>query len=89
MDGFFRATDLPDFSAANCQGVNTDLFYPADGEGTPNELRIIRRICAACPIQPECLDWALKHEVHGIWGGMSPKQRRAVRRQRGIRLNAY
>lgn len=42
------------------------------------------RICRTCPIETQCLDYALRHYVTGIWGGTTERQRQAIRRERGI-----
>jgi len=37
-------------------------------------------ICAKCPVRRECLAFALRtDQVHGMWGGMSEQERRALR----------
>jgi len=37
----------------------------------------------ACEVRPECLNDALqRREAHGIWGGLSERERRALARQR-------
>ena len=47
-----------------------------------------KRICAACPVWPECLDYALSGAdtwggiATGIWGGTTPRERAGIRRQR-------
>ena len=39
-----------------------------------------RQICASCPVRELCLDYALRHGiVHGIWGGLTERNRRALR----------
>jgi Transcription factor WhiB len=38
-----------------------------------------KRICAGCPVQPECLAFALRtHQSHGIWGGLSEQERNLI-----------
>ncbi len=38
-----------------------------------------KRVCSACPVQPECLAYALEHaEPFGVWGGMSSEERAAA-----------
>jgi WhiB family transcriptional regulator, redox-sensing transcriptional regulator len=62
---------------AACSGCSPDLFYPERGGRTEEA----KKVCAICPVRKECLDHALAAgEVHGIWGGLSEKQRRRVRR---------
>jgi WhiB family redox-sensing transcriptional regulator len=42
-----------------------------------------KRICAACPVINECLDYALRTSAReGIWGGLSERERRKVKQQR-------
>jgi WhiB family redox-sensing transcriptional regulator len=55
------------------------VFFP--GRGEPAEPA--RRICASCPVRQPCLDYALSHGiVHGIWGGLTERDRRALRTRR-------
>jgi WhiB family transcriptional regulator, redox-sensing transcriptional regulator len=66
-----------DFAA--CKGTDTDAFYPEHGNGT----RYLRKICARCPVQPQCLEDALAQPVsrdHGFWGGTSENERKALRK---------
>jgi hypothetical protein len=52
--------------------------------GIDSSIRELRQICAACPVQAECMAHALKHENWGIWAGTTPKERRQIRRQNNI-----
>lgn len=64
---------------AACQGVDPDLFFPERGAS----VREPKAVCARCPVAADCLEHALTHhEVHGIWGGKSERERRSMRRQR-------
>lgn len=64
---------------AECHGVDPALFYPGRGESTKEA----KAVCARCPVREQCLDFALANrEVFGIWGGLSERERRKVRRQR-------
>jgi WhiB family redox-sensing transcriptional regulator len=46
------------------------------------------RVCLACPIRAQCLDYALSGAdtwggiATGIWGGTTPRQRDRLRQQR-------
>jgi len=42
-----------------------------------------KKICATCPVREECLEFGLTEPI-GIWGGLTPKERRIVKRQRGM-----
>lgn len=66
----------------SCRRDNPATFYPTRGE----QIITARAICARCPVRPECLAWALAHEIIGVWGGTSARQRHALRRQTGIEV---
>ena len=64
---------------AACRGADLDLFFPGRGESAEPA----RRVCAGCPVREPCLDYALRHGiVHGIWGGLAERDRRALRSRR-------
>ena len=40
------------------------------------------RVCLTCDVQAECLDYALAHdERFGIWGGLSERERRKLKKR--------
>lgn len=64
---------------ANCLGVDPDLFFPERGASTKEA----KAVCQGCVVREECLEYALANgEKFGIWGGMSERERRRIRRQR-------
>lgn len=64
---------------ANCMGVDPELFFPQRGAST----RDAKEVCRGCVVRADCLDYAIDHgEKFGIWGGLSERERRAVRRSR-------
>ena len=61
---------------AACRGIDLNLFFPERGESAGPA----RRICAACPVREPCLDYAITNRIsHGIWGGLTERERRALR----------
>ena len=63
---------------ASCRDRDPDAFFPATPEGE----RAAIRICQGCAVRTECLEFALESGVRfGIWGGLTEKQRRSLRRQ--------
>ena len=61
---------------AACRGAGLDLFFPERGESAEPA----RRVCAACPVRQPCLDYAITNRItHGIWGGLTERERRALR----------
>jgi len=66
---------------ANCLGVDPDLFFPERGAST----REAKAVCAGCEVRVDCLEYALANgEKFGIWGGLSERERRRLRRQRAL-----
>jgi len=66
---------------ANCMGVDPDLFFPERGAST----REAKGVCRGCVVQMDCLEYALANgEKFGIWGGMSERERRRIRRARAL-----
>lgn len=64
---------------ANCTGVDPELFFPERGSST----REAKEVCRGCVVQQDCLEFAIANgEKFGIWGGMSERERRRVRRSR-------
>jgi WhiB family redox-sensing transcriptional regulator len=63
----------------NCRDEPPSLFFPSDGVG----VEIARKLCATCPVQAPCLEYALRNRIdHGVWGGASERERRRILRQR-------
>ena len=70
--------------SANCVGIDVNMFFTEDGSSTFQEENFLKRICAACPVKSECLDYALNHAVLGWWGGTSELQRKRLRKKLNI-----
>lgn len=65
----------------SCRDHPPSTFFPSDGVGVD----VARRICATCPVQTPCLEYALRNRVdHGVWGGTSERERRRIARQRRL-----
>ena len=58
-----------------CRWVDPELFFPtSDLEAEP-----AKRVCAGCVVRQRCLDHALAtREAEGVWGGLTPAERRAM-----------
>jgi len=67
--------------AAACRDADPDLFFPVSAAGPAlRQIDEAKRICRACPVQAQCLTWALDHRVgFGVWGGATEDERRAIR----------
>jgi WhiB family redox-sensing transcriptional regulator len=75
LDLLFELNGKPDLEGAECNPENAELFY-SDVE---TEIAEAKSICAACPVQAACLEWAVAYEDDGIHGGATPQERGAMR----------
>lgn len=74
--------DLDWREAAACKGKDPDMWFPERGSTIARAIAI----CEACPVRVDCLQHALAaKEKFGIWGGLSEKERRTLRRRRATR----
>lgn len=61
---------------AACRDADPRLFFPEDKSGRAARAK---RVCSGCPVIDECLAYALaNHERHGVWGGLSERERRRI-----------
>ena len=72
---------------ARCKGEPLSTFFivgPLDNvaQAHANWPRI-NELCGKCPVQQNCLDYALDNYIRqGIWGGKTYQQRRKYRKER-------
>jgi len=70
-----------------CTGKPVSWFYPDPrGRGITREARLALQTCKSCAVKDDCGNYALKWELHGIWGGMTERERHVIRNQLGIML---
>lgn len=63
---------------ALCAQTDPEAFFPEKGGST----RDAKRVCNECPVREACLDYAMENdERFGIWGGLSERERRRLRKQ--------
>ena len=78
---------------ARCRGMDVELFFPiGTGEAAQAQAERAKRVCAECPVRRECLEYALSSGADdGIWGGMTPQERRQLhlRRRRARRAPGH
>jgi WhiB family redox-sensing transcriptional regulator len=67
-------------SDALCAQTDPESFFPEKGGST----RDAKKICTSCEVRAQCLEYALANdERFGIWGGLSERERRKVRKRAG------
>ena len=80
-----------DYEAPSCAQIGGDFWF-AEKDVDDNELKVIndykfaKSICNGCQHKVECAEWGLRKEAWGMWGGLSPKDRKIIRRQQNIFL---
>jgi WhiB family redox-sensing transcriptional regulator len=66
-----------------CRDEDPELFFPI-GTARPALAQVepARAVCSGCPVRDDCLQWALSTgQAAGVWGGLTPDERRALRRR--------
>lgn len=70
-----------------CQTTDPELWFgiPEYGKGFEQiNYAVAKQLCNQCPVREACLAYALKaNETHGVWGGLSPNERRDMLRAHG------
>jgi WhiB family redox-sensing transcriptional regulator len=62
---------------ALCAQTDPEAFFPEKG----GSIRSAKKVCKSCLVTAECLEYALAHdERFGVWGGLSERERRKLRR---------
>lgn len=86
-------TDIAPENGA-CKGFPVDWWFPMFSGLKKEQLREMRKnakqaqiICAGCKQKQHCLDYSLKHEPWGIWGGLTEQERAVMRLSKGILLS--
>lgn len=60
-----------------CAQTDPEAFFPEKGGST----RDAKKVCVGCEVRAECLEYALANdERFGIWGGMSERERRKLKK---------
>lgn len=61
---------------AACADIHPDVFFPTKG-ASPLPAQ---RICSTCPVIDACREYALGHNLLGVWGGLTTQERKDIRR---------
>lgn len=76
--------------SAACREADPELFFPATAtsrnkQSAAYRLHVVEAqdVCCVCPVQAECLEFALANpSIVGIWGGTTEADRQRIRRSR-------
>jgi WhiB family redox-sensing transcriptional regulator len=71
-----------------CAQTDPELFFPeVKGKKNPDYLETVKKakaICGHCHFKDPCLEYALKHDIVGIWGGTEQAERDKLRSKAGV-----
>lgn len=60
---------------AACKGQDPNLYIP-EKKHSRDTIHYDKTTCMSCPVQQQCLEYALKNRAKkGLWGGTTPKER--------------
>ena len=76
---------------AACRGENPELWFPRGDDERHYNKRVraltmtARAICERCPVQTDCLQYALDvDERHGMYGGLTERERAGLTGRRPL-----
>lgn len=73
------ATEWMASAACRLPNVPTRLFFP--GVGDVVTVAAAKAVCRSCPVSSQCVEYAMRNDEDGIWGGMGQDERRKLRRR--------
>lgn len=65
-----------------CREVDPEVFFPKYTDPEFAEPAIA--LCRRCVFLHECLAYALTHDVEGVWGGTTDRQRQQLRERHNL-----
>ena len=78
----------------NCVGKETKIWFPKVERGESGNYKKTQEdtakaviICLTCSVSDDCLEYSLRHEPWGIWGGKTELERSKIRKERNIVLS--
>lgn len=78
-----------------CSGHGIDIWFPPTRKGgmsreerkkRDDDEKFARKTCLECESRVHCLEYSLRHEPFGTWGGLTEIERAEMRVRRGISL---
>lgn len=74
---------------SSCLDEDPELFFPLSENGGASASKLLalqvaaaKAVCDGCPVREQCFAWAMETgQDYGIWGGVTEKERRQLRRR--------
>lgn len=79
-----------------CAGHDIEMWFPSSKKGSASAAERAQRIelenkareiCLNCDVKVHCLEYSLRHEPFGTWGGRNEIERAEMRVRYGINLS--
>jgi WhiB family redox-sensing transcriptional regulator len=87
-----KLRDPREYEAPECASFDRDVFYPKDADEpdyvrsvAESQQKLAKEICSSCIHKIECAQWGINKEIYGVWGGMTERERRKVRKGLGLK----
>ena len=65
-----------------CMNTDPEVWFGDREEGYHNT-NAARKLCGMCPAKQACAEYAIAApETHGVWGGLTPRERLSIRTRR-------
>ena len=71
----------PWMQAASCASTDPEIFFPQgrhEQKQKSTREAAARAVCHRCPVAADCLQFALRHDVEGMWAATTWLERRAI-----------
>jgi WhiB family redox-sensing transcriptional regulator len=67
-----------------CMQTDPEIFFSGIDD-QPSLWQQAVKFCQTCPVIQQCATYAIvANEQHGVWGGLTPMKRQAIRRGRSL-----
>ena len=70
---------------AACIDMPVEIFFPTPGPQLYKHVKLALKVCHACPVRSDCLEYALSFDdlaLPGIYGGTTERERRRIHHDR-------
>lgn len=67
-----------DTTNAACADADPTYFFP-EGKNFHNLTFVAKMYCSECPLVEECLNYAIRNDEWGVWGGATRVERNYLR----------
>lgn len=78
VDAASSIMGVPNLPRAACAGHPQADLFTAENPNSAKAYKIAKAICAGCPEQAPCRQYALANKCEGVWGGLTERERSAL-----------